>query len=510
MKRVVSGTLAATLLASTALSPALAQDEAGVTVLDPIIITARKTEEDAKDVPFAVTVLPEQELIDRRIENAHDVFLNVPNGSMVNNRDGRSSFGQIRGVGSIGFPASFDDSSVVTYENGIPRPMFGSDTVLFDLERVEVLKGPQGTLFGRNSMAGAVNLVTRKPTSEREFTMGFELGTDLTRRTELVASGPLVEDTLYGRFAAVYQGLDGFIPNDETGKDVGGFDTGAFRGTLLFAPTGSPTEATLTIGGERSKFKPYYLLWRDNPAGDRVYQADPDVRRDQLSAALTIKHDFGDVVFNSDSSIQYLDTRRVLDTTYGYLYGAATGLPPEFFGGTGNSTDWKEDQLSLNQEFRLSSPEGSAWQWTTGLNFYRDAFDVDYVNTSTNPMLPPGNSGQLLQEMTTTGAALFGEATVPIVGGLKAMAGLRGTYEKKDMRIDYTDFTGMILPGGFQQDEEQSYSFLTGRAGLQYEWSEQATSYFTVGRGYKTGGYPRGAFTVGFGQPAVPYDSATS
>ena len=140
----------------------LRRDEPVIT-LDPVTVTVRKIEESQQDVPISITVLGEQALEERRIDDVENVLREVPGVGFNSLGDGRSTFLSIRGIGPISQPLGYDDTSTVTYVDGVPQPLFGSDLSLLDAERIEVMRGPQGTVFGRNAQAGAINIVTRRP-----------------------------------------------------------------------------------------------------------------------------------------------------------------------------------------------------------------------------------------------------------------------------------------------------------------------------------------------------------
>ena len=138
-------------------TPARAQTTDGprrdvsVITLDPVNVTARKIEEAQQDVPISITVLGEQARQERRIDDVESVLRQVPGVGFSAVGDGRSTFLSIRGIGPISQPLGYDDTSTVTYVDGVPQPLFGSDLAILDAERIEVMRGPQGTVFGRNA-----------------------------------------------------------------------------------------------------------------------------------------------------------------------------------------------------------------------------------------------------------------------------------------------------------------------------------------------------------------------
>ncbi|WP_162935729.1 TonB-dependent receptor plug domain-containing protein [Tsuneonella amylolytica] len=195
-------------MAQTA-TPADAADN----IAGDIIVTARLREEPVREVPFAVTVLDADTLATRRIDDTQSFFRQVPGLSLTSFDDGRFAYFQLRGIGPLSQAASPDDGSVVTYVDGVPQPVYASEFAYLDLQRIEVLRGPQGTLFGRNSQGGAINIITRQPGDEVEGSARIEGGEDEYGLVQAAISGPLVADRLAAGITARASTIDGFIPN---------------------------------------------------------------------------------------------------------------------------------------------------------------------------------------------------------------------------------------------------------------------------------------------------------
>ena len=147
----------------------------------------------------------------------------------------------------------------------VPRSVYGTPPTLLDIDRVEVMRGPQGTLFGRNTQGGAINVVPNAPTFERSFSATAETGTHGHRLGELVANAPL-SDTLAARLALRYSNLDGTVPNIAAGGNDGRVQVGAVRGSLLWLP-GERTSVALTGFHDRRQSDATRFIWRQNPRG---------------------------------------------------------------------------------------------------------------------------------------------------------------------------------------------------------------------------------------------------
>jgi len=512
-KHILQAGLALSVSGLALMAAARAQTAAppsgGATVnLEEITVTARKREESVKDVPFGVTVVGREQLENQRIERIEDAVRNSPNVNTIDFGDGnRNTFFSIRGVGPVSSPLSPEDTSVVVNVDGVPRTPFTADVGLFDLERVEVLKGPQGTLFGRNSVAGAINVVTRKPTDEKEVTIGSEIGSDLHRRVNAVVSGPIIPGTLYMRVAASYSGIDGFILNSLTGEEINKFDRGGGRATMVYKPQAG-TELTLTLTGERNHNENATLISRRDPFFPRVSLSFPGkINRDVAGANAELKHDLGFATLTAVSSITFLDYSFNTDNVDGAIFGPIFGLPETAFVPLTDTSFWKERERAINQEVRLNSLPGSFITWVTGLNFFRSDFNLNYDDASL--YFGPFLNGRRRQELSTTSYAAFGEATVPLWNsGFKLTGGLRATHEMKELDLTYRSNGAPGTVPFFADLGERDYDFLTGRASLSYDWSPEVTSYGTISRGYKTGGFPRYATGAALGLETPTFKSA--
>ena len=242
----VRASLLAGICASAISFPAFAQDAAEDGFDDPrfdnnvIIVTAQRQNQSLQEVPIAVSAFDSEALEAQQIENASDLQLTLPNVSFTKSNFTSASF-TIRGIGDLCVGVTCDSATAI-HTNG--SPLFGTrlfETEYFDLERVEVLRGPQGTLFGRNATSGVVNVVTAKP---ELGTFGaaaeFEYGNYNSIKAKGMVNVPL-GDTLAFRAAGFYLNRDGFTDNLYDNSDIDGRDMYAVRGSLRFEPTADTT-----------------------------------------------------------------------------------------------------------------------------------------------------------------------------------------------------------------------------------------------------------------------------
>jgi len=462
----------------------------GTIQLGEITVTARKRPEAEKDVPISLTTVEGPQLTDlSKTRSNADLARSVPNFNFVDLGGQSSNLANIRGVGSFS-PVAPDDTSVVFYVDEAPQSVYGIAPNLLDVSRVEVLRGPQGTLFGRNAQGGAVNIVSNMPTFNRSFSLAGEVGTKGYALGELIANTPLIPNVLAGRMALRYSNFNGDVPNILLGGNDAATQVGAFRGSLLFTPN---DRTTVTFSGTYTKDDDTVPRWLLRDATNFPQSAvDPrnDVNRENQNYNLKIRHEFDSMVFESVSNFQRTSSYQVSDLTDSLVFSKLTGLPPAFFSvPNADVANIGITEKTWMQEFRLSAPKDSAIAWTTGLNYYRTDVAVDGNAHSVTPAYATA-TGIRNNDFTTNSYAAFGEATVPLIGALKGTLGLRATHEEKTAAYRYL---GVGAPGtvpSYDQDLSLSDNFLTGRAGLSYDWTPNLMTYTSIARGYVTGGFP--------------------
>lgn len=480
--------------------------------LPAVTVTARKREEPAHTVPISVTVLGAQAAATASAPSGSNAGLAraAPNVAFA---DSGGQFGNlfvIRGVGSFA-PLSPDDTSSVMYLGEVPRSVYGTPPVLLDIDRVEVMRGPQGTLFGRNTQAGAINVIPNLPTFKREFSATAEAGTHGHRLGELVANTPL-SDMLAARLAVRYSNLDGTVPNIAAGGSDGRVQVGAARGSLLWIP-GERTTVTFTGFYDRRASDATRFLWLQNPQFPQsAVNPAGNIRWRDAGASLKVEHEFDRVRMTSLTSYQDDRSFQPFDLTDGLIYSAMTRQPPALFNVPyADYVGVRFREKTLQQELRLSSLGDGALDWTAGINYFRSRF----TNDSTMAASPAAfnfqtQNGTQDNGMATRSIAAFGEGTLALTDKLKATLGLRYTHESKD--ADYR-FTGNGNPATvpyFSQRQSLTDHFVTGRAGLSYDWTPGVMTYATVSRGTVSAGYPVVQANGVYGKAEPPYPTSTS
>lgn len=451
--------------------------------LSDIVVTAQRKSERLQEVPIAVSVIGGGDLAARGVRDVVALSTTVP--GLEYTVVGPTPTPYLRGVGSpISTPNA--ESSVALYVDGVYQPyasanMAGNNNV----ERVEVLKGPQGTLFGRNATAGVIQIITRDPgpDSELEARLGYE-----SYRTILgsaYVNQPL-SSTVSANLALNIASQDkGWGTSVTSGKEIHKRKEVSVRGKLLWAPD-AETSAKLMLSYRRSNSVGY----EDYRLADGARALDgsppPPGRYDTLSnepggslihqygASLTINHDMDAVRLVSISS--WGKTRHTAREDID-----ASSLTLLHWIGPAR-------QRNLSQELQLMSQPGSNIDWVIG-GFYYDN-KVGYYNTIYSGLFAGSNTTAFQR---TRSIAAYAQATYELVDKLKLTAGLRYTDERQKVTGTTSDLSGVVLVPRLSQ--KQSFTKPTWRLALDYGFTSDVHGYVSYNRGVKSGGFALLSYT---------------
>lgn len=450
--------------------------------LEELVVTAQRRETLLQTTPVAVTALSAEGLETRQVRSTLQLQNFVPN---LQTQPGNSSPTTLtiglRGVGEQSGGIATTESPVGIYLDDIFQGRLSGTNVQFsDIERVEVLRGPQGTLFGRNAQAGTVNIISRTPDNEvyGNASLGYGNYDRILARAAL--GGPLIEDVLSASAAVVFldQGR-GTKVNPTRGIREDKEDSFGARVKLRYQGIDA-LDAVLTIRHNRDRNDGLVLAPIDAQTLQPILGTNWSTRQpiesfgevDSTGVALDLKIDLGFAELRSITAWQEVDDGWRFDLSGGAVRpdGIAAALD--------RTSRIEQDQWT--QEFRLS---GLAFQdrlnWITGLFYY-----TEEAEQTVNDMLtfPPGFSvTPPVRNYTTQNEswAFFAQGTYQVTDALSVTAGLRYTTEDKE------------IVGTFDAPfaDETSYSAWTPRLGLEYQLSDEAFLYASAARGFRAGGY---------------------
>lgn len=467
-------------------SPAGAEEIADSLVLDPITVTADRRLEDALDVPTSMHITSGEVVEQRFIEDTEALIRSVPNANLTKLR---SSLGElnfsIRGVGTTTINV---DQAIGYYIDNVPVASiseFGAE--FYDIERIEIQRGPQGTLYGRSALGGVVNILTKEPGDELEARLSGVYASDNERRVHAMVNLPIISDTLLGRFNFLGAAHDGRIHNIATGKsDIDEFDSLAGRGKLLFRPN-ETMQFTLSGDISDSEYTNGFGNF-DTVLDDGVDQTRPQVT-DKLNYGVSLESNFDFDTF----SIVSLSGFRAMD-----LKGSGSRAERSVFGfyAIDNDSNGTLDQKTFSQELRVQSDDEGRLKWTTGLFFqYNDADRTsDIVNVSNGAFVTPGLFERSYSTTKDTSFAVFGDATYDLTEKLSVTSGVRATWDQKELNYRHEgSFAPLFFGSSFapQQtlDQKANFSDVSPRFALEYKITPDINIYGKIGRGYKAGGF---------------------
>ncbi len=491
--------------------------------LETIIVTAQKRSENIQTVPISVSAVT-----GAAIESAHTLNLEALTGSVPNVQIGHfsntptSAVFNIRGMGVIE-PDPYAGQTVSVVVDGVPQ-VFNMTSLpdLFDIERIEVLRGPQGTLFGANTTGGVVNIVTRQPTGVSEGRAVVSVGNYNRLDADLALDFPIIADKLAGKIAAVHHSENGWITNVWDGSSMGDQNVTGLRGYLKWTATdnfdatliqqidygnnGAPVVVAGDLPGEAE-----YVAPGTRPSGSLLPMYASPCQLNQPCRA-------PDEYFSANNSVADKDKFQIYATTLTMNWKSPIGDITSITGykrfNEDNYTDQDGTPIFLDDTRRITS----GYQLTQEV---RDAFKVadnfrlmvgaylsyDAYKHEQNFRIQfafPGFHQITKQDQIRRSYSLFAQGDIDLTEKLKLQAGVRATRETTRMVVNVANrisatgqavFYGDELPpnidaGGFTAaPPAKSWSNVGGKIGLSYQFTDRIMGYGYVARGFKSGGF---------------------
>jgi iron complex outermembrane receptor protein len=474
-------------LSALAANPALAAPQAAgakdAMPLEEVVVTARKRVENLQDVPVSITAVGAQEISERGSVRVRDLASAIPNFVFTGPQDNSAPQITVRGIQSqarvnVGF-----DSGMGVYVDGVVqgRPI-GFNQELMDVERVEFLRGPQGTLFGKNSISGAISVTTRRPSEQFTGEVRAEVGSDGLRAGNVYFSGPLSDRVLFSA-SAFRRERDGYVDNLATGRPVDNEDSVGARAKLLFKVT---DDLELTLAGDVVNDDATTTSSRSISGYGfvpRPYQINVDVptlaARDLSSVSLSVDWKVGGGTLTSISSYGQMSRDRTNDTDAGPLDVVRSKLT--------------NDQDQFTQEIRFTSGTEGAVSYIAGLYYFRqdiDSFSQSCFGTIAGvPAFLRGVCGDTSGNITTTSKAAFANADWRLSDALTLTAGLRYTKEEKDLDYLQNGFPFGVAPSLPRQKDRLADNDTSPTVSLLWKATSDVNIYASVSRGFKSGGW---------------------
>ena len=475
---------------------------------DDIIVTATRRSELLSKVPVAVSVIGGDRLRTSNITAVRDLAQIVPSLNFRNTASNKDQSLFIRGLGTVS-TSSGVEPSVSSVVDGVALARQGQVTFdLYDVDRIEVLRGPQGTLFGKNASAGALNIVTKTPTNQFHAYGDVFYGTGGDEwRLKAGVSGALVQDKILASINGIYAHYDGNVKNVFDGKTVNGYSKRGVRAKFVFVPT---DDLSLTLGMDYLRTKdttPQGVVTRTfltayptgvvtnfplfaNALAPVVASADnrqvnsnyPSFANDK-NGGVSLQADWalGDFTVTSISAYRRWDNTQHQDQT---RLSTLTATYP--FQHDIGHTNFNQ----ISQEVRLASPKGHFLEYQVGLYYMREDDKETYRRDTTTTIA--ANNGISTWGIIDNNYAAFGEATLNFARRFRAIAGARVIKDDLSYNFKRTSTSPVPVTGIQTSFVSSGSTHPTGyadRFGLQYDVARTAMAYFTYSRGYKGPAY---------------------
>lgn len=486
--------LAVTLAVLQGLASAQPSANDSVTRLPEVTVVAEKVPNTAQAVPLSVTAVTRETLADDDARTVKDASIFAPNVFMNEFTARKLSNPYFRGIGS-----SPNNPGVTTHLDGVPQLNANSSSIeLLDVDQVEFVRGSQGTLYGRDTVGGLINVTSRKPSltawhGEAEGS----LGNSNLRDGRISTSGPLIPNQLGFGLAGGFADRDGYTTNDFTGHRLDRREDYFGKGQLLWKPS-ADWEVRLLMTGEHDHDGDYALgdlaQIRANPH-HVSHDFEGHTQRDVLAPTLLAEHHGTALDFTMITGLVYWTTDDLTDLDY-------TANPALY-----STRQNAEKEHQFTEELRLASAKDAPLvlgdnlklKWQTGLFVFTQSYQQDSFNNLSSafaplPGMPPGMllrySSQQAADLQDLGVGMNGQTTLTAWDKLDATVGVRVDWERKQADLQSAtaipDFN-LVYPSALSA--HKNYSEVSPHFGLDYHLTKQASTYATVTRGFKAGGF---------------------
>ncbi|AUN33043.1 TonB-dependent receptor [Niveispirillum cyanobacteriorum] len=481
--RLLAG--AVSLLALSAAAPAASAQA----VLDEIIVTATKRAENQQQVPVSVGTISDDKLTSVMSGGVDLLALSAQVPSLYAESTFARTFPRfyIRGLGNSDFDLNSTQPVGLVIDEVVQENPLLRGFPIFDTERVEVLRGPQGTLFGRNTPAGTISFVSKKPTQETEGYLSASYGRKNTIGAEGAVGGALIDGVLSARLSMKYDRKDNFIDNTFTGeKDaIGGFSETAARLQLMYEK--GPLTALFNahardLDGSARVFVANAITKGSNNLSstfsrNAVFQnGQNDLDVSSQGGSLKLEYDFDGLLLTSITGYETADVY-----TRGDIDGGVAGRGPGFVPFDSETADALPDHAQWTQELRLSNADGERFRWQTGLFYFNEdvtAYGYAYGNAS-----DPRNIFVFTDSRQETKTwAVFGQASYDLTEQVVLTGGVRYNDEEKDFSVVRT-MPG--VPGSTTGGASLSDGQVTWDVALTYKATDDINLFTRVANGYR-------------------------
>ncbi|MBJ2138139.1 TonB-dependent receptor [Paraglaciecola chathamensis] len=469
--------------------------------IEEILITARKRTESLQETPLSVIAFGSEALEQQNVTNLTDLNTKLPNASIGGSGGlgGTNAVFSIRGLGTARNAVSQEQPVALYIDDAYYGRSDGALLSVLDVERVEVLRGPQGTLFGRNATGGAIRYITKKPHDTFEAKVKASIGSFNRTSVSGDVNLPVSDDSAL-KLTVASTTSDGYVENKAGGHDVGDEDTRIFRAQWL---TQATDDIEIVVSGDYSKtdtngapsvtlaINPESPLVQEEaaagfdatlvPVNDyyETYATGQNFNdTESVGGSITVNWAMETMDFISSTNYRNVDI---------YLAYDADGTPASLFEQIAD-----RDITMFSQEFRLSGLAfDERMQWTAGVFYYdEEASDIRDVLTTMNarPATAANTRGstRVVNPVETTSIAIFGQMTYDVTDDFSVTTGLRYTEDEKDIFASERAFTSTEF---ISATDNHTWDAVTGRISAEYQLNDEIFAFASFARGYRAGSF---------------------
>lgn len=515
-RNILSGGVAVAAIAmahpSFAQSAGQGDTAIGSAGISDIVVTARKRAESIQSVPIAVTALDSAAIESKLILDVSDLGRTTPNVTFAPISITKTQFAPyIRGIGTRAQEPFQDPAVAISIDGAYLGTLIGSVVDIFDVEQIEVLRGPQGTLQGRNSPAGAINITTRRPGDTLGARFEASYGNFNTWSVKGAIDGPVVEGKLGAKLAAFTSQSDGYVRNTLTGKRQGGQETYGGRIGLMFTPTDT-LSAYLTADylrdtGQGPGLRNVASTIAANPdqpdvllcsalvsfgqcTTEEKYTSSTNFVKDNLVKVWSVTSNINWEMTDDLTLTSITNYRDAYDRQNVDVDGTSLPLLESF--------DQTIDSTQFSQELRVAS-SAERFQWVAGLYYANVKFDL------LQPLLALGSIVPAERGQKLNSYAVFGQGTFDITDQWSVSGGFRQSWDKKDIYSVFFNPSPPEVPTApATYRKSAKFDNLSIELGTEYKFTRDALAYFRFAQGYRSGGINAGQAVASLVLPYQP------
>jgi iron complex outermembrane receptor protein len=453
--------------------------------LAEIVVTAQRRQEKIQEVPISITVLTADDFNKQGATNSLDLTEMVPGVKI--DRVAAFTNASIRGVSTlINVPGA--DPNVATYIDGIYQANPGSGTFdLPDVQRIEVDKGPQGTLFGRNATGGAIQVFTLDPSNTLTGHLSYSYASFNDQTVKGYIAGPIVEDKVFASLSGFEENANSYYTNIGPYMKLNGISSHIIRAKLIVKVTDDLTLSFMGFGGQHSNSNGQ-LGNPLNGISQAVLIPGAIVPTQPYDVAGNVAPKSLDIINGGSGKAEYDSSLGVFSLTTSYNYTNAHLVLPTFGSyvpGGGQYYYQNSPNQTYQTELDLVSPKYGPFSYIAGLSYYNDSQTFDPLNvTFDGPTV-----ASIYSKQTSHAYSAFGEATYEFTDDLSAILGARYNHETRGVygNLYFGGFFTPTPPNGWVQDGAKTFVDVTPRFSLRDKISTNTNVYFTYSQGFKSG-----------------------